>query len=49
MDFSEYTSQLGFTFPHIGKLYVDEKKLPYINKNKEKNGRTKLKENTSKK
>jgi hypothetical protein len=40
MDFSEYTGQLGFTIPHVGKLYVDKKKLPYINANKNKNGRT---------
>jgi hypothetical protein len=40
MDFSEYTGQLGFTIPHVGKIYVDKKKLPYINQKKNKNGRT---------
>lgn len=52
MDFSEYTGQLGFTIPHVGKIYVDKKKLPYINLKKRikenKNGRTEFKENTSK-
>ena len=48
MDYSEYIGQLGFTFPHLGKIYVDKRKLPYINKNKQKNGRIKTERNSSK-
>ena len=51
-DYSEYTGQLGFAFPCLGKIYVNERKLPYINLKKRikenKNGRTKFKENPSK-
>lgn len=51
-DYSEYTGQLGFTFPCLGKIYVNERKLPYINLKKRikenKNGRTEFKENPSK-
>ena len=37
MEFEEYDNQLGFTFPSLGKIYVNKYKLEHINKNK--NGR----------
>ena len=45
MDLEEYTEQLGFMIPRVGKLYVDKNKLKYINQNKEKkkNGRCAIK------
>lgn len=45
MDLEEYTEQLGFMIPRVGKLYVDKNKLKYINQNKEKkkNGRCTIK------
>ena len=49
MDLDEYTGQLGFMIPRVGKFYVNKNKLKYINQNKEKkkNGRTKIKSNSS--
>lgn len=35
--FDEYNNQLGFTFPYLGKIYVNKYKLNHINRNK--NGR----------
>lgn len=45
--FDEYDNQLGFTFPSLGKIYVNKYKLNHINKNK--NGRTKFKKDSGKK
>ena len=39
--FDEYDNQLGFTFPYLGKIYVNKYKLEHINRNK--NGRCKIK------
>ena len=39
MEFVEYDNQLGFTFPYLGKIYVNKYKLEHINR--KKNGRTK--------
>lgn len=36
--FDEYDNQLGFTFPYLGKIYVNKYRLEHINKRK--NGRT---------
>ena len=47
MKFDEYDNQLGYTFPYLGKIYVNKYKLEHINRNK--NGRTKFKEDSSKK
>ena len=46
-EFDKYDNQLGFTFPYLGKIYVNKYKLEHINK--KKNGRTEIKKNTSKK
>ena len=40
-EFDEYNNQLGFTFPYLGKIYVNKYKLEHINRNK--NGRRKIK------
>ena len=37
MEFAEYNNQLGFTFPSLGKIYVNKFKLKHIND--KKNGR----------
>ena len=37
MEFAEYDNQLGFTFPSLGKIYVNKYKLEHINRIK--NGR----------
>lgn len=37
MNFAEYDNQLGFTFPYLGKIYVNKNKLEHINRRK--NGR----------
>lgn len=47
MKFDRYDNQLGFTFPYLGKIYVNKYKLEQINR--KKNGRTESKENTGKK
>ena len=49
MDLSEYTGQLGFMIPRVGKFYVDKNKLKYINQKKEikQNGRSKIKPDSS--
>ena len=39
MKFDEYDNQLGFTFPYLGKIYVNKYKLKHING--KKNGRAK--------
>lgn len=44
--FDEYDNQLGYTFPYLGKIYVNKYKLEHINRNK--NGRRKIKSNSSK-
>ena len=46
MEFEEYDNQLGFTFPSLGKIYVNKYKLEHINRNK--NGRINFKEDSSK-
>lgn len=46
-EFDKYDNQLGYTFPYLGKIYVNKYKLEHINRNK--NGRIKSKENSSKK
>ncbi len=45
-EFDEYNNQLGYTFPYLGKIYVNKFKLEHINRNK--NGRSKIKSNSSK-
>ena len=45
-DFDKYDNQLGYTFPYLGKIYVNKYKLEHINRNK--NGRSKIKSNSSK-
>ena len=49
MDLAEYTGQLGFMIPRVGKFYVDKNKLKYINQKKEikQNGRSKIKPDSS--
>lgn len=44
-DYSKYNKQQSFTIPKLGKLVCNESKLNKINKNK--NGRTKIKEYTT--
>lgn len=46
-EFDEYDNQLGYTFPYLGKIYVNKFKLEHINRNK--NGRIKFKKDSGKK
>lgn len=46
-EFDEYNNQLGYTFPFLGKIYVNKFKLEHINRNK--NGRIKFKKDSGKK
>ena len=36
-EFAEYNNQLGYTFPYLGKIYVNKYKVEHINR--KKNGR----------
>lgn len=46
-EFDRYDNQLGFTFPYLGKIYVNKYKLEHINR--KKNGRINFKKDSSKK